>query len=246
MRACVSGSFVSRFVSLLDYRYFYLDTNGYARYSCGLARQAIFEVLREYGEESLFLDDEWFTALENHKNNPSAIGFTVKQIVISEIASNGLNAGGLMIPPAKIKTFGGTMTRLSGEEGTTLYVPLRFNMKAIDALYVRVHTINHTAYVLPIQIAVAKWQSDSESAFFSDWEKWIVGLAGFKIAASFLWIHEGERGRREVQAQMTTNRSRTMLYWPDYDVHWASVESVHKDLAQTLAQIRPQYRSIET
>jgi hypothetical protein len=103
MRACASGSFVSGSGVLLDHRYLHIDTKGFAHYSCGLARQAIIEVLREHGQERLFLDDEWFT------------------------------------------------------------------------------TRNNIARVIPIQITVAKVHSDSESAFFSDWEKWIVGLAGFKI-----------------------------------------------------------------
>jgi hypothetical protein len=246
MHNCVSGGFVSGSGLLLDHRYFYLDNEGIARYSCGLARQAIIEVLRKHGEERLFLGDEWFTTLENLKNNPSAIGFTVEQIVISRIASNGVDTGSLTIPPAKIKTFGGTMTRLSKEEGSTLYVPLRFNMKAIDALFVRVDTKKKNAYVIPIQITVAKWHSDSEAAFFSDWEKWIVGLKGFKIIVSFLWIHEGERSRHQAPAQGTTIRNRTISYWPHYEVYWVSVEQVHKDLAQTLERIRPQYGSLET
>jgi hypothetical protein len=246
MHNWVSGGFVSGAGLLFDHRYFYLDNKGSAHYSCGIARQAIIEALREHGEERLFLGDEWFTTLENLKNNPSAIGFTVEQIVISRIASNGVELGLLTIPPAKIKTFGGTMTRLSKEEGSTLYVPLRFNMKAIDALFVRVDTKNNIAYVIPIQITLAKWHLDSEAAFFSDWKTWIAGLEGFEIVVSFLWIYEGERSRHEVPAQETKIRNRTVSYWPDYEVYWVSIKQVHRDLAQTLERIRPQYRSLET
>jgi hypothetical protein len=89
MRACLirgivtaswSGKFkVDRPSLLCDY----LNSDNHGRYSCGLARQAITEFLRP----------EWHTTLEHHKDNPSAIGFTVEQMVISKIASAGVHSG---------------------------------------------------------------------------------------------------------------------------------------------------------
>jgi hypothetical protein len=48
----------------LDHRYFYLDTYGCTRYSCGLARQAMMEFL---GKEDIFLGDEWHKTLEHSR-----------------------------------------------------------------------------------------------------------------------------------------------------------------------------------
>ena len=58
MRNCLLGRKIGDSGMHLDHRYFYLDMNDCARYSCGLARQAITEFLRENGEEKIFLGNE--------------------------------------------------------------------------------------------------------------------------------------------------------------------------------------------
>ena len=75
----------------MDHRYFYVDAEGNGRYSCGLARQAITEYLRINAEERIFLGLQWYNTLMAFKDNPSVIGFTVEQMVISQIASTGLH-----------------------------------------------------------------------------------------------------------------------------------------------------------
>jgi len=62
-------------------------------YSCGLAKQGTAAFLRLHAEESIFLGAEWYLALEDFKNNRPVVGFTVKQMVISRIASSGLKFG---------------------------------------------------------------------------------------------------------------------------------------------------------
>jgi len=89
MRACLTRGYVIGSAPLLDHRYFYVE-GGYGRYTCGLARQGIIEFLRMYAEESIFLGSEWYLALTAFQNNPSVIGFTVEQMIISRIASSGL------------------------------------------------------------------------------------------------------------------------------------------------------------
>jgi hypothetical protein len=70
------------------------------------------------------------------------------------------------------------------------------------------------------------------------WE--IANVDALLIKTSFLWIHEGERGRVEVEEKLTKLRNRTVvLCWPRHDVHWVSVEQVDVDLAVTVARIRP-------
>jgi hypothetical protein len=87
------------------------------------------------------------------------------------------------------------MTRLSKDEGSTLYVPLKFDLKAIDALSVRVDTL--------LMLCQSKsWRRSSIQTSSPDWEKWTVGLVGFEIVVSFLWIHEGERIRNTVEADV--------------------------------------------
>jgi hypothetical protein len=70
------------------HRYFYLGS-GCGRYTCGVARQGIIVFLHTYAEEGVFLSESYL-ALMAFKNNPSVIGFTVEQMIISKIASSGL------------------------------------------------------------------------------------------------------------------------------------------------------------
>ena len=238
MRNCLLGREIGGPGMHLDRCYFYLDTNGCARYSCGLARQAITEFLRENGDGWIFLGNEWHKTLENFKNNPSVIGFTVEQILISKMASAGLD-GSIVLPAAKIITFEGETTWLSVDEPLAYYVPLKFNKKVIDVLFVRVNRQAQSAQLVAIQITVAKQHKDSEAAFFTELNTWLLGLEGFEVDVSFLWIHEGERGRSEVEEKLKELRGRTVVISPNHDTHWMSVEQVDVELARTLTRIRP-------
>ena len=239
MRACLTHSGVSGSGYLLDYRYFYFE-KGCGRYACGLARQGIFECLRKYAEESVFLGPEWYPALESFKNNPSVIGFTVEQMIISRLASSGLNWGDAAIPPAPQTLFPGNLTPLSIDKRSTYYVPLQFNFKAIDALYVEVNEGKKTAKIVAIQITVAKRHTDSEAKFFADWEAWTKSLGGFTITSTFLWIVESTRGKVEVEAKLKELRQRRILVMPEHATYWVMINQVDKRLADTLPLIHPE------
>jgi len=146
---------------MLDHRYFYVE-GGYGRYTCGLARQGIIEFLHMYAEESIFLGSEWYLALTAFQNNPSVIGFTVEQMIISRIAARGLDWADDSIPPAHVTPFPGKVAALSKDRQSTYYVPLKFKFKAIDALYAKVDEHKKTAKVVAIQITVAKSHRDSQ------------------------------------------------------------------------------------
>ncbi len=70
-------------------------------------------------------------------------------------------------------------------------MPVRFNLKAIDLLFVSIDPQKKTAHIVPIQITVAKQHKDSEAAFFADENTWLLGLEDFKVKKSFMWIHHG-------------------------------------------------------
>jgi len=149
--------------------------------------------------------------LVTFKNNPSVIGFTVEQIVISTISSAGLCFGNTSIPPAQIFTFETRTARLSINKQSTYYVPLRFNLKTIDLLFASIDVQQKTAHIVPIQITVAKQHKDSEAAFFADLDTWLLGLEDFEVKKSFLWIHHGDHGMEEVKEKLKELRSRTMV-----------------------------------
>jgi hypothetical protein len=199
----------------------------------------MMEVLRERSEDSAFLGEEWHRALEAFKNNRSVVGFMVEQMIISRLASSGVNAGHLAIKAASIITFQGTSTRLLNKDGRVYHVPLKFNLKAVDAIYVSVNAKQKTALVVPIQITVAKKHGDSVGAFFEDWATWSQALANYNITVRFMWIHDSERGLREVEAKTIKLKGRDVSSWPRHDVVFVSVEQVDKDLAMTLEKIRP-------
>jgi len=218
---------------MLDYPYFYLE-NGCGRYTCGLARQGIVEFLRIYAEKSVFLGPEWYLALRSFKNNPSVIGFTVEQMIISRLASSGLRWGDTFIPPAPLTSFSGGVTALSIDKPPTYYVPLQFNFNAIDALYVEVNEHKKTANIVAIQIIVVKRHTDSASKFFADWE---ASPRGFNITPMFLWIVESTRGQDEVEAKLIELRQRQIMAIPAHVTHWVMIDQVDKILAETLATI---------
>jgi hypothetical protein len=223
---------------MLDHRYFYIE-NGCGRYTCGLARQGIVAFLRMYAEEGVFLGSEWYLALMAFKNNPSVIGFTVQQMVISRIASRGLRWGdNNSIPPTKMTTFHGNTVTFSKDMSSTYYVPLKFNLKAVDAIYVEVDERQNTATVVAIQIAVAKRHRDSPADFFAQWEQWTSSLKDFIIKPVFLWIVEGTRGRADVEEKLRELRTGQVTLWPKHVTHWVSIDQVDKHLADTLARIR--------
>lgn len=238
MRACLMLRPILGSGILIDHRYFYLDSDNCGHYSCGLARQAMIGFLRIHGEERIFLGPEWLQTLECYRHNPSAIGFTVEQIIISQIASAGVESGRLSIRPAKIVAFEGDSTTISQEEEYAYYVPLKFNFKAIDALYVHLDRKKKAVRLVAIQITVAKWHTDSEAAFYAGLAMWLHGLTDFEITTDFLWIHEGQRDRVEVEEKITELRTKTHVNWPKHEVHWVSIEQVHRDLAATLTKIR--------
>lgn len=225
-------------VTMLDHRYFYVE-NGYGRYTCGLARQGIVAFLRIHAEERVFLGSEWYLALKAFKNNLSVIGFTVEQMVISRIASYGLCWGdNNKIPQTKITTFHGNTIAFSKDIPYTCYVPLKFNFKAVDAIYVEVNERKSTATIVAIQITVAKRHRDSPADFFAQWEQWIHLLKDFTIMPIFLWIVEGTRGEADVKGKLRELRTGQKTLWPEYVTHWVSIDQVDKNLADTLAQIR--------
>jgi hypothetical protein len=121
MQACVLHRPVFGSGMEMDHRYFYMDINKHGCYTCGLARQGILDLLRQYGEQHIFIGPEWLGALEAFKNNPSVIGFTVEQILLSKIASMGIASGTFSIPGAKITAFKESVARLQTETKSMYY-----------------------------------------------------------------------------------------------------------------------------
>jgi hypothetical protein len=237
MRNCLLGAQIAGSGPYMDHCYFYVDSEGSGRYSCGLARQAITEFLRINAKESIFIGAEWYDTLMAFKNNPSVIGFTVEQMVISKIASAGLRLRDIHFPAAQTVAFDTLTTRLSIDKPQAYYVPVRFNLKAIDLLFASIDLQKKTAHIVPIQITVAKQHKDSEAAFFADQDTWLRGLENFKVKKSFVWIYHGQ-GRKEVNRKLEELRRGTVQTNPDHKVFWVSIKRIDAELGKTLTRIQ--------
>ena len=238
MRNCLLGVQISGPGLHTDHRYFYVNSIGNGSYSCGLARQALTEFLRTNAEESIFLGPEWYNTLIAFKHNPSVVGFTVEQMVISKLASLGLRCADLDLPAAPIHPFDNPTTRSSIDKPATYYVPIQFNLKAIDLLFARIDATTKTAHIVPIQITIAEQHKDSEGAFFADKATWLLGLEGFEVEMTFLWIHKGKRGRKAVQRKLRQLRETSKEINPDYTVHWVDISQIDVELSNTLTRIK--------
>jgi hypothetical protein len=82
MRSCLTNSIVAGRGDDMDHRYFFLEPNGRARYTCGLARQAMMEFFREFAEEGIFLSLDWHLAIRSFKTNPYVVGLMIEAVVI--------------------------------------------------------------------------------------------------------------------------------------------------------------------
>ncbi|RUS12846.1 hypothetical protein BC937DRAFT_86881 [Endogone sp. FLAS-F59071] len=131
MNACLlQQGGVTDITDLYDHRYFYTEKRVWG-YTCGLAREVMARILRKKGED-IFLRPEWFSHLNDFKNNPSVLGFCVEHMCLSSISQMGLNAAGLGLSNMKVMVFESYPNYdLSYERA--LYIPLAFNFKAIDA-----------------------------------------------------------------------------------------------------------------
>jgi hypothetical protein len=140
--------------------------------------------------------------------------------------------------PWRIQHFLRGFLILSKEIGVTMYVPIEFNNKAMDAIAVRIPA-KGIAEVLGIQITIANRHSNSELLFFSNWEAWKKQLNGFELKANFLWIWENPRDVGDIQlAACSVRWDGKIIKLPARLSISASVRDINKDIGDTLQRAR--------
>lgn len=87
------------------------------------------------------------------------------------------------------------------------YIPLKFGLKAVDAIYVEVNECQNTAMVVVIQITVSQWHKDSSANLFAQWDQWTNLLKFFTITLIFLSIVEEMQGRADVEEKLRELRT---------------------------------------
>ena len=247
--ACITESPVIYEAALLDLRYFFVSGKDYTGHSTsGLARRALADYLRGVSDYTEFLSPTWFYRLETSGSNPSILGFYTKRMVISSLATKGHELVLLgpnfqhmvkkQAQPWRIQHFLRVLPILSKDVGVTMYVPMEFNHKAVDAIVVSISE-KGVAEVLGIQITTAGRHSNSELLFFSNWEVWENQLNGFEPKAKFLWIWENPRNAGDTQLAASSVRwnGRTIKF-PARLAISASVRDINKDIGDTLQRAR--------
>lgn len=65
-------------------------------------------------------------------------------------------------------------------------------------------------------------------------------MAGIrKIKKSFLWIHHGKQGQKEVEKKLKELKGRTIeVHCDHYEVLWVSIEQIDVELEKTLTRIQ--------
>jgi hypothetical protein len=235
--SCLTASNVSRFGhEWFDYRYFYADkTRG--KCTCGLAREAAAIVIRR-GLPGLLCDDTWIRSLRTFKNNPSVVGFLVKQACLSTISTTGFHHGGIEWQSFTATIFKGNLLEAIPplQNYERFFIPKDPFFKDIDALYLKVDVEKKIALVVPVQVTVAKMYKDSEAAFYSRWSDWQAFFGGYELKTTFVWGVENQQSWAMKEEEISRNSSKVIS--PEHEQIVVTVGDINVILGSQLAAIR--------
>ena len=93
--------------------------------------------------------------------------------------------------------FSGKVPQISGDVGSSLYIPTALNFRAVDSIMVSINDARTEAIVVGVQITLSTSHSDSESTFFQDWHWWQSVVDCPKVSFGFLWVLEERTGKLE-------------------------------------------------
>ena len=87
-------------------------------------------------------------------------------------------------------------------------------------------------WMFPIQVTVAKSHSDSEGAFFNNWDAWerMIDLEKFDIEVQFIWITGKDSTTSEVEDRQRNLRSAPRLTNPKYTTRNLPLRLVSPDI----------------
>jgi len=165
---------------LYDERFFYVDPEDIGHCTCGLARDMMATMIRNY-QNSFFLSHHWLGRMRDFKDNPIVLGFYVEHACLSSISMQGLHVADLSLGKMRTVMFSGYYPNLDDNTESAFYIPRKFNFAAIDGLIVlrssemaeqkgnkRAKTdVKKEVHLIPIQITIGKHNSKSELKFFT-------------------------------------------------------------------------------
>ena len=232
---------------LCDHRYFFATNQSGVRvgsYACGIARNAAMRKLRQYPGINAS-EDIWPRDLEHFVGNQSMLGFLIEELCLSSISLRGLHIGMGLSPAKGIATrcFNHKLPEYSLQQGVTIYLPVNYNFRTIDALILSLDTVGERkkATIFPLQITIAKSHSDSEPKFFEHWPKWCSGLDNYEVEFHFLRItDDANHSSKSVEKKTRPSRGAEAenVVNPGYTSHRIPLSLVNKDVADRLRRAR--------
>jgi hypothetical protein len=225
---------------VIDNRYFY-TTEGIGRATSLIAKKALANYLRPLCTHTEFLSTQWYRSVQMAGDNSVLLGFLIEQMLLSWVSGNGCPSAGqeFNIPPTKtipVQMFNGDYPEPTYDP-LVLYVPTKFNFKAIDALLVHRDTAKKIATIVPIQITLQENHSDSEAGFFNHWAAWSALFPGDTVNAKFLWIKETLRAIDKITEVEAKYRASRLVY-PAYCRIFKTVADISPELGEKLQQAR--------
>ncbi|RPB23915.1 hypothetical protein L211DRAFT_808963 [Terfezia boudieri ATCC MYA-4762] len=189
-----------------------------------------------------FLSQHWYDSLRMAGKNPSMLGFFTETMLLSWIAVNGCSAAGPEFQKKpKAFLFDDAKPTMSRDSPCSLYIPVSFNYRAVDAILVAVDKQKDEAIITGVQITISRTHSDSEAKFFSGWEWWRDIVDCTTVSFRFLWIVE-DVGQNPATALIQSGkrrlRSHTALWCPGFERRYVSVKDVSMDIGQKLENAR--------
>ncbi|KAA8898773.1 hypothetical protein FN846DRAFT_909953 [Sphaerosporella brunnea] len=247
-RACLTESAVIDETILIDWRFFKVE-NGIGSATCGLARRSLAAYLKSVSHHNDFLTATWMDRLATSGGNPAMLGFLVEQTIISSLVVNGCPVSAVVEGFKELhggwtdESFAGEAPVISKRRGTTIYIPMAYNYKAVDAIVVHQCAAPRTgkpkAFVVGLQVTIAGNHLKSELNFFEHWDDWARQLDAFDVEARFLWIREaGKLPSVQKKAAGTFRWDGKTIITPPFTLINSTVESINKDIGSALKWAR--------
>jgi hypothetical protein len=217
---------------------------------------ALTDSLRNFCDNSDFLNASWYSRLGRAGGNPSILGFIVKHMLLSAIctfgcpfASTGLGNENLFQTSAPITVYPHDFPVLSPPRTdqklvTQLFVPMSHRCRYIDGILVQWNFEDKFVTIVPMQITIAKSHTPSDASFMENhWSGMVPHLDEWEIDARFLCITETRDGpakMTEVPAKESpkTRGAGAKLLHPPYDVLTLTVSEVNKSIGEKLRKAR--------
>ena len=248
MKACLSDQAVSQssrtIPDLVDHRFFFDEFHEDRRVrmassACGIARNAVATEL--LGNKVNLSDNDFWSSLPNHINNPCTTGFIIEQAILSRISLSGLNVAGKDInTPMSVVLFSDDIPtfRTDITKEPTLYCPQKFNYRAIDGIIIRIGPqpirkgYKRKLFMYPLQITLAPdTHSDSHKTFFDKYGAWIYGLDEYDVEPTFFWISPKVAGPKLHEPTDEDN-------WPAHNEEYVPINQVNPHLWRLYVQAK--------